>query len=124
MSSINLDEELKYYVLPSLVRISPSAIELARGFREAVFGADKREDWIICFDWALAQSIQEPGGPSIDMGPGLCLGAGKRQEIPAAAIHTVEGIEVAIKIPKEIWQNAAERLIDTDDKAFGKVVLR
>lgn len=44
--------------------------------------------------------------------------------MPQEVIHTVDGMEFAVELPREILQASVQRLIDFDKNAFFKLVLR
>lgn len=52
------------------------------------------------------------------------LGAISRSQIPAGAVQTVDGLDIVIQIPLAILQKSEQRLIDVDEKAFARLVLK
>jgi hypothetical protein len=114
-----------YFAPPGAVRVSAAALKMAREFDEAVRRATSQDDWIVTFDWAFARSVrQRPGCPTEDIGPGLDLITYARSDTPPEVIQRVEGVTFAIKIPSHIYNASTQRLIDVDETAFSKLVLR
>ena len=114
-----------YFAEPGEVAVSPAALELARQFEMAVRQARPGGDWLVTFDWALGRRVRHrPDGPWEDFGPGVDLGAGPRSDTPPELIQRVDGLDFAIKVPREIYEQFPERLIDVDETAFSKLALR
>jgi hypothetical protein len=104
---------------PGFVKLSPAAIALAREFI-GVAGAQDRAARIVTFEWTPSLLMREPGKPERDLGPCLLIGAYRRNEVPAAFIDMVGGLEVITRIPDEAWPSGALRLIDIDEtRPFG-----
>jgi hypothetical protein len=59
-----------------------------------------------------------------DIGPGLDIVAYDRPDVPAEVVQQRDGIAFAANIPSRIYEASAERLIDVDETAFSKLVLR
>lgn len=109
---------------PGSVKVSDAALQFAIEFDKTV-NATQRGDWVVAFDWAHEISIRRtPTAPSESIGACLTLGAFRRHQIPPGFTQTVEGLEFAIKIPREIWEQSAERLIDVDKNSFFRLALR
>ena len=121
----NANFELDEFTPPGIVKVSAAALKLARDFGESVKRMRPNQDWVASFDWALARSFRvSPDAPWQNVGPGLDLGAYERHKIPPGFIQTTDGVEFAIKIPREVWESSRHRLIDTDETAFSKLALR
>lgn len=109
---------------PGLIRLSPAALKFARDLAETV-KVTQKGDWIVVFSWAHSISVRrEPNAPLEDIGACLMLGASERHEIPPGVTQTVDGVEFAVQIPKEVWENSAQRLIDIDETLLFKLALR
>jgi hypothetical protein len=109
---------------PNVLKVSPSALELARSLTETAKGVQPH-DWVVTFDWATSVSIKRgPNQPSEMVDDCLMLGAYQRRQIPTGFTQAIDGVEFAIKIPKDIWEKSAQRLIDTDPTKFFKLTLR
>jgi hypothetical protein len=114
-----------YFARPGEVTVSAAALELARKFDKAVRAVTSDRDWIVTFEWALNRRVRyRPDGPWKDMGPGVDLSTYARSDTPANVTQRVGELEFAIKVPKDIYEQTAERLIDVDETAFSKLVLR
>jgi hypothetical protein len=114
-----------YFARPGEVTVSAAALEFARKFDKAARAAMSDTDWIVTFEWILECRVRyRPDGPWEDMGPGLSLTTYARSDTPANVIQRVGELEFAIKVPKDIYEQAAERLIDVDETAFSKLALR
>lgn len=116
---------LSYYTPPGIIRVSPEALKMARDLYETVRGMPKVRQPLVSFDWATARSVRRaPGAPEEDVGPGLDLGAGERSDAPPEAIQSIDGVEFTIMVPREVYEKSRECLIDVDNTAFSKLVLR
>ena len=114
-----------YFARPGEVSVSAAALELARNFDKAVRAATSDTDWIVTFEWTLERRVRyRPDGPWQDMGPGLDLSTYARSDTPANVIQRVGELEFVIKVPKDVYEHAVQRLIDVDETAFGKLALR
>ena len=112
------------FVVPGTITISMRALQLAKEFWGVLKGSQGK-DWVVTFDWAESVSVRNsPSDEPRAIGACLSLGAYERHEVPQGVTETIGGIELAIKIPREVWQESARRLIDFDENAFFKVVLR
>jgi hypothetical protein len=112
------------YTPPGVIQVSPAALQLARDFYETVKNM-QGGNWLVVFDWATSVTKKlGPDQPSQDVPDGVMMGASKRHEVPAGFSQTVDGLEFAIQIPKEIWEKSAQRLIDLDKTQFFKLALR
>lgn len=115
----------EWFTPPGVVRISSSALELARAFRTQAIQTQPEADWVISFDWSDSRRIREKGANIWrDVGAGLDLTAYETHQVPSGVVQLVDDLSVAIKIPSQIWEASAERLIDTDERAFSGLVLR
>jgi hypothetical protein len=98
---------------------------MAREFDQQVRRVTSDRDWLVSFDWAFARSARSrPDASFEDVGPGLDLVTYARSDTPPELIQRVGGIEFAIRIPKDVHASSAEGLIDVDETAFSKLVLR
>jgi hypothetical protein len=105
--------------VPGQVRISPEALAEAREFAAAV-GALNHGAQIAGIDWASSVILQEPGEPEQQVGPCLMIGAYRRDQVPAEFIDVIDGLELAFKIPDNVWPPGAQRIVDVDrTKPFG-----
>jgi hypothetical protein len=66
----------------------------------------------------------DPDGPLQVVKDFLDLGAISRSQIPADAVQTIDGLDIVIQIPREILQKSVQRLIDIDENAFDRLVLK
>lgn len=111
------------FTLPGEVRISPSALQYARDFQAKIGGISG--NWIAGFFWATGQRARMKGKTEWrDFGPGVGLGAYRRREVGEAYIEVIDGVEIAVNIPREVLQQSTERLIDFDEREHSKLVLR
>jgi len=110
---------------PGEVTVSPSALMLARQFRDDVIEAQPDQDWVVTFHWADTRRVRRPpGGQWEDIGAGLDLAAYERHQVPPRAVQIVEGVEFAVKVPAHIYKKRARRLIDRDDTVLSRLTLR
>jgi hypothetical protein len=108
-----------FFNRPGQVGISPAALALAREFAAAV-GALHRGARIVSIDWALSVIQQDPGQPEQHLGACLMIGAYRRDQVPAEFIDVIDGLELAFKIPDNVWPPGAQRIVDVDKtKPFG-----
>lgn len=114
-----------FFAPPGVVRVSPSALALAREYASKVRQLRSDNNWIVGFDWADTRSIRRRvDGPLEELGAGLDLVAYERADIPAAVVHALDGFEIAIKVPSRVYESSRYRLIDTSEEAASKLVLR
>jgi len=98
---------------PGSIGVTPAALQLAKDFGKSVAAVSR--DHVVAFHWAEAITYRSgPGAEPEDLGACLTLGAFKRSEIPPGYTQIVEGLEFAIHVPREIWMESVERLIDLD----------
>lgn len=110
--------------MPGIIRLSPAAWEEARAFDAEVQRIRPGQDWVVSFDWTK-KSVREPGSDVwVDLGSGIDLGAYERWKVPDGATEIVDGLEIAIKVPEEVYSSVAERLIDVDKSARDGFVLK
>ncbi len=125
MASNYTKPPFSFFAPPGTMRISASALQMAREFDEQVRRARTDSVRVIAFDWAISRGIRRRvDGPMEELGPGLDLVSFDRSEIPAEVIQRVEGVEFAIKVPSHIYEASVGRLIDVDETALSKLVLR
>jgi hypothetical protein len=98
---------------PGQVGISPAALAEAREFAVAV-GASNRGALIVSIDWALSVVQRDPGQPEQKLGPCLMIGAYRRDQVPEQFINVIDGLELAFKIPDNVWPPRAQRIVDVD----------
>ena len=60
-----------------------------------------------------SDAARGPSTPSFDLA-----------SVPKEVIQRVDGVTFAVRIPKHVYDASAQRLIDFDETAFSKVVLR
>jgi hypothetical protein len=110
---------------PGTLRVSASALQLARQFRDQARQAVPDEDWVVSFDWADTRRVRKKGTNEWrDVGAGLDLAAYERWKISDARIQTIDGVDIAFKVSPQVYERSAERLIDTDETSFSGLVLR
>jgi hypothetical protein len=98
---------------PGQVGISPEALAEAREFAAAV-GALNHGAQIVSIDWALSVIVREPGQPEQQLGNCLMIGAYRRDQVPEDFINVIDGLELAFKIPDNVWPSDAQRIVDVD----------
>jgi hypothetical protein len=104
---------------PGQVGISHAALAEVREFAAAV-GALNHGAQIVGIDWALSVIQRDPGQPEQHLGACLMIGAYRRDQVPAEFIDVIEGLELAFKIPDNVWPPGAQRIVDVDKtKPFG-----
>jgi hypothetical protein len=108
---------------PGQVGISPAALAEAREFAAAV-GALNRGPLIVSIDWASSVVQQDPGQPEQKLGACLMIGAYRRDQVPAEFINVIEGLELAFKIPDNVWPPGAQRIVDVDKTQLFGFALR
>jgi hypothetical protein len=109
---------------PERLKISAAALQWAREYFDHL-RSNQAGDWVVVFDWASSMSVRRaPDVPSEDLGACLVLGAYRRHEIPSGFIARQDGLEFAIKIPHQIWENLPQRLIDLDNTKHFRLGLR
>ena len=114
----------KEFVAPGVLRVSPAALNYAREFIEAVTAAHGDGN-IAIFGWTDMVTFKtDPDGPLQIVKDFMDLGGISRSQIPADAIETVDGLDIVIQIPLKILQKSVQRLIDMDETAFAKLVLK
>jgi hypothetical protein len=123
-STMSAEDPDDRFIAPGTLKVSASALQLARGFDEAI-ASKQNGNWVVVFDWADSISVHRaPDAPWEDIGACLTLGAYKRGEVPPGFTYTVDGFEFAIRIPTDVWQKSTHRMIDTDDTLLFKLTLR
>jgi hypothetical protein len=116
---------LDAFAPPGLVNISDAALELARAFQQALKERQPDTDLVVVFDWAEGRQFRlKDADEWRELGPGIDLGAFRRSQIPDGVIHPVRGVELAVKISRDVYERAHRRLIDRDDGVLSKLVLR
>jgi hypothetical protein len=104
--------------------VSPAALKYARAVIGAVTAAHGDGN-ILMFDWTDMLTFKpDPNGPPQVVKDFLDVGAISRGEIPADAIQTVDGLDFVIQLPLKVLQKSVQRLIDFDENAFAKLVLK
>src|SRR3954469_15527750 len=98
---------------PGQVGISPAALAEAREFAAAV-GALNHGAQIVSIDWSLSVIVREPGKPEQHLGNCLMIGAYRRDQVPAEFVNVIDGLELAFKIPDDVWPLGAKRVVDVD----------
>ena len=114
----------KEFVAPGVLRVSPAALKYARDFIETVTAAHG-DGYIAIFGWADMVTFKtDPSAPTQVVKDFLDLGAISRDQIPSDAIQTVDGLDFAIDSALKILQRSEQRLIDMDENAFARLVLK
>ena len=104
--------DMKYYIAPGVIELTPAAFALARAFADHIKHIGSG-DWIVNFSWGSARSItDERRGTTVDLGPGLDIGAKKPDKVPVAAICERDGLKYAFQIPSEIVAKAPRKIVD------------
>jgi hypothetical protein len=110
------------FVEPGSVDVSPAALEYAREFSGAAAGQPGNH--VVTFDWAQSVTVRPgPGKPLEDIGDCLMLAAYERNEVPSGFVHAIDGAEFAVRIPRDVLEASARRLIDIDERLLFKLVL-
>lgn len=110
---------------PGVVEVSGSALRMARNFAADIHASASMRYYIVSFDWADSRSVRRPpGGPMVELGPGLDLAAYDPADIPDGVMQTVDDFSFAVKIPGHIYARSQLRLIDTDTASPSGLVLR
>jgi hypothetical protein len=114
------------FTRPGIINVSAAALQMARDFSDFLKQEKPNEDWIACFDWADSRAMRfpRPGGPMQELGPGFDLAGYERRKVPDDAMHSIEGVTFAIKVPSRVWLNSAKRLIDADPSNGSGLTLR
>ncbi len=114
-----------FYAPPGVVKVSASALQMARELAERVLVPPPRIPLVIVFGWRDSGWVRKPpNGPRIELGPGIDLAACDAADVPRGVLQTVDGVEFAVRIPRHIYENSALRLIDTDETEVSGVTLR
>ncbi|HEU0083946.1 MAG TPA: hypothetical protein VFQ87_13860 [Bradyrhizobium sp.] len=108
---------------PGQVGISPAALAEARKFAAAV-GALNHGALIVGIDWAFSIVLQDPGQPEQKPGACLMIGAYRRDQVPEEFINVIDGLELAFKIPDNVWPPGAQRIVDVDKTQLFGFALR
>jgi hypothetical protein len=112
------------FVAPGVLRVSAEALKYARDFIESVTAAHG-DGHIAVFDWSTKVEYRtDPQAPLQTVYDCLGLGASSRSEIPPDAVQTVDGLDFAIELPLDVLQKSVQRLIDVDENAFFRLVLK
>jgi hypothetical protein len=107
------------FTKPGQVGISPEALAEAREFAAAV-GAVNHGPQIVSIDWSSSVVVREPGKPEQHLGACLMIGAYRRDQVPKDFISVIDGLELAFKIPDNVWPPGAQRIVDVDkSELFG-----
>ncbi len=106
-------------VRPGRVSVTPAALELAKKVAATVGAA-----WIVTFSWATRQSMRESGdAPEAELGPGLCLGGFRREQVEEEYIHRDDDLSFVIQIPDDVLAKAVNCRIEYDPVVFGRLKL-
>jgi len=112
------------FVPAGTMTVSTAALNYARDFIATVTAAHGG-DYIAAFDWSQAITVRStPVAKPEPRHDCVMLGAAQRADVPPEAIHTIDGVEFVVELPAEILRASAQRLIDLDNSAFFKFVLR
>lgn len=113
------------FVMPGLIDVSSEALHLAKAFLKQAHEVQPNEDWVLTFDWADSRRVRASrGGPWRDLGAGLDIAVYRRQQIPANAIAEVEGVEIAFKIPRGVFDACRDKRIDVEPGGASRVCLK
>jgi hypothetical protein len=109
-----MSDDLKYYVAPGVIKLTPAAVALASAFLQQMGGAVP-DSWIASFDWATKRTLtNQARGIVRDLGAGLDICAARPDEIPSAAVYEENGLKYALQIPQEVVAAAERKVIDVD----------
>jgi hypothetical protein len=113
------------YAPPGVLKVSASALQMARELAQKVLVTRPHGPQVIVFGWRESGWVRKPpGGPRIELGPGIDLDACDAADVPRDVLQTVDGVEFAIRIPRHIYEKSALRLIDTDETEASGLRLR
>jgi hypothetical protein len=114
-----------FYAPPGVVKVSASALQMARELAETVLVARPVFPLVIVFSWRDSGWVRKPvDGLRIELGPGIDLGAWDAADVPRDVLQTVDGVEFAVRISRHIYENSALRLIETDETEASGLRLR
>jgi hypothetical protein len=114
-----------FYAPPGVVKVSASALRMARELAEKVLIPPPRIPLVIVFGWRDSGWVRKPpNGPRVELGPGIDLAACEAADVPRGVLQTIDGVEFAVLIPRHIYENSALRLIDTDETEVSGLTLR
>lgn len=110
------------FIETGIVRVSDAALQMAREFA-GVSRAGPSGRRVATFDWAQSITISDhAGAPEREVGPCFILGAYEREDVPPDCIERVGRFQYAIRMPREVLAQGAERIIDADESVpFGLV---
>ena len=112
------------FVTPGTLDVSAAALKYARDFIATVAAAHG-DNYVATFDWSQSVTVRTtPDATPELVDDCLMLGAYERSDVPPEAIQIVDGVEFAIRVPEEISQASARRVIEFDKNHFFKFVLR
>lgn len=112
------------FIARGTVRASDAALQLAQDFAVSS-GAGVNGRCVATFDWAQSIEVRDDAGaPPREVGPCLILAAYDRKDVPPDCIERVGRLEYAIRMPREVMVQAAERFIDVDQAVPFGLVLR
>jgi hypothetical protein len=112
------------FVAPGVLRVSSQALKCARDFVESVSAAHG-DGYIAVFDWSTKVEYRpDPNAELRTVYDCLGVGANHRSEIPADAVQTVDGLDFAITIPLKVLQKSEQRLIEVDENALFRLILK
>ena len=115
----------RWFSNPDKVKVSAEALAIAKGFDEEISGKHPDQQWVIAFDWADSRRVRDRGTNNWqDLGSGLDLTAYEHWKVPLQAIKKLDELRYAIKIPDQILDASAEKLVDVDDSSVSGLVLK
>lgn len=98
---------------PGRVRLSPAARRLASELSGAAArGGDPAG--VVVFHWTDEHRRRVSRTEWRRSGPGLRVDLHDRRLVPANMIETVDGVEVAVRVPPHILQRRPDPVIDTE----------
>ena len=126
MSRIPDNDELPGgFARPGVVSISPTALELAKQYRNEIVRTKTPGDWVVCFDWATSRRARRPQTNEwFDLGAGFDLSSYERSKVPTEAVQVVDGLEFLVKISVGALRSSKRRLIETDTGVRTHLALR
>jgi hypothetical protein len=111
------------WVPPDTITLSPRVRGFAREFIESVNG-ERGNAWIASIGWATSVTIKDSRDAAPQaVGPGLSLGADRRNEVPPEAIDRVDGLEFVLRVPREVWERSSLKRIEFDESLLFKLKL-
>jgi hypothetical protein len=111
------------WVPPRVISLSPKVVAYTREFIVSVHEQHSKI-WIAGIGWDTSVVVKDsPDAVPRELGPGLSLGAYRREEVPTSFIDRAGDLEFVLHIPREVWEASKQRLIDIDESLLFKLRL-